>query len=185
MRSLYREIFGASWDGLDPAVRRMHLSENPLAWLAGRFSLKIKLPQPLAILLAALGVRLQRSRDIDVRLILVRHGDTEIWRRYFGRRKVESIQSACGGNLLAERMGPAELRFGLEGRDGALLYRFDSTHIGVRPLSIRLPNWLAPRGSATESADVDGVRVEVEIAWPIVGVTISYAGIIRAQEEGR
>src|SRR5579871_1995126 len=185
MRSLYRDILGVSWDELDPAVQHVHLNVTPLARFAGTFSLKAKVPRAMAILLAAFGVRLKPNSDVAVRLVVMRHGETEIWRRFFGRRKVETIQSAGGGNTIVERMGPAELRFGLEARDGALSYRFDSTHVGIWPFRIRLPNWLAPRGTAIESADADGVRVEVVIAWPIAGVTLSYAGIIKAEEPTR
>jgi hypothetical protein len=185
MRSLYRDILGASWNDLDPAVQRVHLNVSPLARFAGTLSLSVKVPRTMAILLAVLGVRIRPVCDVAVRLVVIRHGETEIWRRYFGRRKVETTQSAGRGNLIVERMGPAELRFGLDVRGGALSYHFVSTHIRIWPLRVRLPDWLAPRGSATESANTDGVRVEVVIAWPIAGVTLSYAGIIKAAETMR
>ena len=86
---------------------------------------------------------------------------------------------------MAEQAGLTELRFRLEVRDGGLIYHPAGAALRLGWLRIPLPRWLAPTVTALESpAEAPGQTVvSVRVSLPILGLLISYEGLMTRSAE--
>jgi hypothetical protein len=121
---------------------------------------------------------------VEMRLTItpLKHG--EEWRRTFAGRPVVSRQWKRSDGLLAERLGPVEMRFWLAVMSGALNYQTRSVTLCLGPLRIPLPHWLAPRVTAWEkpTGDRDRIEVAVETSLPLFGLLLAYKGTVTRAE---
>jgi hypothetical protein len=178
---LYQRLLGASWDQLDETVRRFH-GEGTLVRAAGTFQVRHgsrRLVRWLAWLL-----RLPAAAEaVEVHLVVNPVQQGEEWRRTFAGRPLVSMQTEGRGGLMAERMGLTETRFRLEVVEGALLYQSRGAALRLGPLCLPLPGWLSPRVTASEKAGAGGqVHVCVEVRLPLLGLLVSYQGVITRSE---
>lgn len=115
---------------------------------------------------------------VDIQLLVTARSDGEEWRRSFAGRPLVSLQSGPPDGLLAERMGPVEMRFRLQVVGGALAYQTTSAALCLGSLRVPLPHWFSPRVRALEGAvgEGDQIDVSVEVHLPLLGCLIAYDG---------
>jgi len=178
---LYARLVGEGWGALDEPVRRLHLRARG----AGTFA--VRRGEGLVARAVARLMGLPRGGEaVPLRLSIEPHGGGERWRRKFDGREFVTEQGEQAGPLLAERAGPFELLFRLSVEGGALLYSPEGAALRVSSLRVRLPRLLAPRVEAWERADGSGgVRVEVCVTAPLVGLLIRYEGSVRTEDDER
>ena len=124
------------------------------------------------------------SPRADVRLVVTRDGDRELWSRWFDGKKLVTVESALPGGLLAERFGVLEVRTRLQVEAGDLVYTQVGAALRLGPVAIPLPAWLAPRVTGRESPDPEGsgTRVQVAVAAPFAGLLVRYEGAVEVEE---
>jgi hypothetical protein len=123
------------------------------------------------------------GRQVDVRLQVRATGEGERWERAFGSRLLVTTQYPAPPGLLGERFGAVELRFRLEARGGALVYRSTAAALRLAAARVPLPRWLAPRVRARERSAGDGVTVRVGVTTPFAGPLLAYAGRLAPEDE--
>jgi hypothetical protein len=122
---------------------------------------------------------------VPMQLVVAPFAGGEDWRRSFGGHPLLSKQGDHPGGMLLERMGSMEMRFALAVENGALGYQSRRVTLCLAPFRIPLPRWLAPRVTAWERPGADGqVQVSVESRLPLVGLLISYEGVIVVDQNG-
>ncbi len=104
--------------------------------------------------------------------------------RRFGRQMLASIQSSTDSGLIVERFGCLELHVNLEVEYGGLRYHHMQTAIRVGGVRIRLPRWLAPcvDGSEKPAGAPNRTAVRVEVRLPLIGMLLSYDGVLETRE---
>lgn len=181
--ALYQRLVGGdAWANLAAPVQQFHqftdsfhgvglfrvrhgagLIARLLAWLA-------RLPAP--------------GERVPVRLVVTSRHDGEHWHREFAGKSFVTEQSAHDGHILAERIGPTEIRYSLEVMDHALLYRQQSAALRLGSLRVPLPRWLSPRIAAREWVMPGEMRtrVSVKVTLPLVGLLVHYEGYVEREE---
>jgi hypothetical protein len=104
----------------------------------------------------------------------------------FRRLGLENPSEADRPNgLLAEQMGPWEIRFRLTNDCGALAYYPGGARFCLGPLRIPVPRWCAPRVVASERLNLEnkGVDCSLEVYLPVLGILIAYEGTIHLVEK--
>jgi len=131
----------------------------------------------IARLLATV-LRMPPATDaVDVTLSVERLPGGERWTRWFGDRRMRSDQWSRGG-LLVEGYGGVQCVFRLEAEAGALVFRQVGARVGARAAALPLPSWLAPRVQGRAEAGGGGVRVDIRIHAPLVGLVVAYEGLV-------
>jgi hypothetical protein len=176
---LYERLLGEAWGEVDGPVRRLHergsgpCGEGVFAVRRGNF---------FARSLARLFGLPAGGDAVRVRLSVTQTegGAAERWHRTFEGRVFDTLQREGVGGLLAERAGPVELLFRLSVEGGALVYRQAGAALRIGPLRVPLPRRLAPRVEARETGADDGrgVNVCVSSSAPLVGLMLTYEGLL-------
>ena len=174
--ALYPRLLGPSWHELAAPVRGLHLDGAPFSG-AGRFRVRHG-AGPIGALLARL-LRLPSANEAaSLRLLVTPLGRGERWVRTFDGAPLVSTQREDGGRLV-ERIGPLELGFRLEVRNGALHYLQAGAALSVGSVRIPFPRALAPRIEAREEPEgTEGTRVSVAVTVPWVGLLLAYGGYL-------
>jgi hypothetical protein len=181
---LYARLLADSWAGLAESVRGLHCTGAAVRgaglmrvsrgtnWLARCLAALLRLP--------AAGVA------VPVTLLITPTSDVEEWRRTFAGRPMVTWQSPSPGGLLVERAGLAELCFRLEVRDGGLIYHPAGAALRLGRLRVPLPRWLAPSVEAHEApaGQLGRTEVSVRVSLPVLGLLISYEGLMAREPEG-
>lgn len=179
--SLYPRLLGASWYELGAPVRRMHL--DGASFRGGGWFRVRRGTSGWARFLAWLLRMPLATRTADVRLTITPIGLGERWERSFDGRSLVTTQWAARDGGLVERVGPLEMRFRLDVRDGALFYRHAGTTLRFGPLRVPLPRLVAPCVEALEEPDgTDRTRVQVTVTAPFFGLLVSYDGYVQRWE---
>ena len=176
--ALYIRLLGDSWTKLAPAVRDLH--RDDVAARAAGFMRVSRGENCLARWLAAL-LRLPAAGEaVPVTLVVTALADGEEWRRTFANNFLISRQRPRSDGLLAEQAGLIELRFRLEARNGGLVYHPAGAALRLGWLWVPLTRWLVPTVTARESsAGTPGqTEVSVRVSLPILGLLISYEGLM-------
>jgi hypothetical protein len=176
--ALYPNLLGDTWCRLDDAVRRLHDSCASVK-AVGIFRITTGSTW-LARAVAALARLPAAGEAVPTQLVVTARDGGEEWRRTFAGRPLVSLQSERCDGLLAERIGPVEMRFRLEAVNGALTYQTTSAALCVGSLRVPLPRRLSPCVTARESAAGDGdrVAVSVDVQIPWLGLLIRYEGTL-------
>lgn len=180
-RALYPRLLGDSWYELAGPVRRMHLDG---ASFRGGGSFRVRHGTGRWARFLAWLVRMPRATGAaDVRLTITPLGCGERWERSFDGRSLVTTQRGNPDGGLVERVGPLELRFRLEVRDGALFYRPAGADLRFGPLQLPLPRPVAPCVEAREEPDgLLRTRVRVIVTAPFAGLLVSYEGCVERWE---
>lgn len=175
---LYPKLLGDSWDRLDNSVRRIHAYIAPVQ-AVGVFKVRGG-SNGLARLLARLARLPVAGEAVSVRLLVTARGDREEWRRTFAGQPLVTLQSERRDGLLAERIGPLEMRFRLEVVSGALWYKAARAAFCLGPLRLPLPSWLSPRLTAWEKpiGEEGQIDVFVQVDLPLLGGLVGYSGTL-------
>lgn len=174
---LYRRVLGDAWVTLARQVRGMHAPG-----FSARGTLTVRHGKSaFARLLAKLSGAPPPSEHCDVTLEVAVSRDRQTWSRTYGRHRVTTRQWIRDG-LVVEAYAGLAVHFRLV-PDGAggLVYEQAKTTLEIGPLAIPLPSFLAPRAKGRVSAGdtADEARVDVSVSAPIVGLLVSYVGIMR------
>lgn len=171
--SLYAALLGPAWATLAPEVRALHAGG---AEARGRFRV-LHGAGWLARVLARVLRMPPASDGIDVTLLVERLRGGERWTRWFGDRRLRSLQWSRRGQLV-EGYGGVQCVFRLEAEGGALVFRQVGARVGLRAVALPLPRWLAPRVQGRASPGDDGVRVDIRIHAPLLGLIVAYEGCV-------
>lgn len=167
---LYATLLGPAWDRLHPTVQRLHTQG-----VQASGKLLVQRGRGLAWLLGAL-LRMPAATDAAEVTLLVRPGPGgQSWIRRFDDTPMDSWQQASGP-LLQEHVGPIRLLFALQEVDGALHYKQAGWRLGPVPM----PRWPGPQLLARTWASDGGMRVHVALSLPLLGLLLSYQGLVRA-----
>lgn len=174
---LYHLVLGAAWDELDESVRRFH-AEGVVTEATGTF--RVAHGNAAARLLAWLAGLPPAAESVDMRLLVTPTAHAEEWRRSFAGWPLVSTQWRVADGVLAERMGLVQFHFRLEAMAGALLYHTKRVVFRLGPIGIPLLSWFAPRVTASEkpAGTVDKIHTRVEVRLPIIGLLVSYEGVV-------
>lgn len=168
-KPLYRQVMGAGFDRLPPAVRRIHEVAG-----AARAEGRARVTRGAHPLARLIGWIMRFPRAADDTPVTVRFFETagrETWTRHFGRSGFTSHMTRQG-DLLVERFGLMRFGFQLGREANGLAMHLRRWWIG--PLA--MPLALAPRSVARES-EVDSVfHFEVAIDLPLIGHIVGYRG---------
>jgi hypothetical protein len=170
---MYEALLGSGWERLPEAVRAIHAPGT----FRGRFAIR-RGAGPAAGVAAWLCGFPAAGDDVSVELVIARQGERFVWRRCFGGVVVTTWQRVETGTL-REGFGPIRCDFELVAREDGLDFVQRAAWLALGPRALRLPGWLAPRVHGRVCAAGDRVRVEVEIAAPVCGCVLAYAGEVR------
>ena len=172
---IYRGLLGPDWLTLCESVTRAHF---PGVAVRGSGVFRITHGKALFSRITARLLRLPlEGDDVPTTLAITPQADGELWERTFGTGRLRTRQYDCAG-ILAERFGLLELRFRLRAEEGGLTYVQAGAYLRMGPISMRMPNRLAPRVRAREEASGDQTHILVEVDLPMIGRLISYEGCL-------
>ena len=175
MRSVYRTAFGAQWDGLSALLQRFFVSTRGFA---GDFD--VRSGGRIARMVRAI-LRMPRPGPrVPVRLQVEETTGGETWRRSFRDKRLDSDQRLEGA-LVVDRFGPTEVWFALEATARDVVMRQVRTVLRLGPLRIPWPRVLGPRISGAMRDDGE-LHVAVKVAAPLVGLVISYEGVVKEED---
>ena len=180
---LYPQLLGDSWVGLAEGVRGLHCTGSAVHGVG--FMRVTRGRNRLARWLASL-LRLPAAGEaVPVTLVVTPSAAGEEWRRTFAGKPLVTRQWLGPDGILVERAGLAEIRFRLEVRDGGLVFHQTGTTLRLGWLRFPLPRWLAPTVAARETpaGPSGGTAVSVRMTLPILGLLISYEGLITPSAE--
>lgn len=183
--SLYQRVLGEDADGLHPHVLALHCGPSDVH-ATGR--LRVQRGRGLAgrLVGALLGMP-ATGGDVPTSLWISRHEETEHWVRQFDdRRPMRSWQRAGPPQTLVEQVGPLRFTFRLEVAEGGIGFTQRACHLVLGRLRLPIPTRLSPRVDAAARPTRDcGVVVSVRVASPLLGLLISYAGVVTIVERRR
>ena len=180
--NLYPQLLGAAWGAVDEAVRWVHSGEVPIHAM-GSFQIQHGNGWLVRCLLWFMQVP-PATEAVQTRLVITTYGQGERWSRSFGERSLVTTQEARAGGLLGERFGLVEFRFRLEVTDGSLLYHQVGAALCLGPWRVPLPRWMTPQvmGQETPGGGLQRTHVIVKVWAPLVGLLISYEGVVERHE---
>ncbi|HZR34164.1 MAG TPA: DUF4166 domain-containing protein [Nevskia sp.] len=167
--SLYRRLLGARFDGLPPAVRRLH-QPGARFEAAGECRVQRGDNSVARILADSMGMP-PAAEHLPLRFSIDCDGGAEIWRRDFGGHVFTSRMWAEKG-VLCERTPLATLRYDLEVEHGILrmqLRRFSG-------LGLPLPRGIWPTIATAESERDGRYCFDVRASMPGIGLVVRYKG---------
>ncbi|MFO0553620.1 MAG: DUF4166 domain-containing protein [Polyangiaceae bacterium] len=181
--SLYPRLLGPRWGELAERVRRCHevaptlranavlTVERGAGWLARFGATVMRLPRA--------------APDVRTSLVVTTEGDHQLWSRSFAGQPVVSTQYEVGA-MLAERFGLVEVQLALEVVAGELHYRAARARLCLGPLRIPIPGFLCPKVEGRAYVDDETppghMSLLIRISHPLVGLVVSYAGVVRPEE---
>ncbi|MBN8605431.1 MAG: DUF4166 domain-containing protein [Caulobacterales bacterium] len=169
--SPFELALGDAFETLAPAVRAAHRA-GPVTRMRGIAEVR-SATSPLAAFIAALFGLPRADAPVEVAVVKRLGPDKEVWTRRFSGKRMESRLCVVGPGVVSERFGPFSFDMKVAAEKGTLTMSI----IGWRIGPLRLPSWLAPRSTATESQDAEGrFRFDVPIALPLIGRLTHYSG---------
>ena len=177
LQSPFETALGAAFETLPSAVRAVHRA-GPVTRLHGKARVR-GATSPFAWFAARLFGMPRSAERIPVHVTMRLDPNKETWVRRFGDRRMESRLRAVAPGVVRESFGPFGFDMRLSVADGVLAMKVIGWRIGPIPL----PAFLAPRSTATESADEqDRFRFDVPIALPLIGRLTHYSGWLASEE---
>ena len=167
---MFATLLGAAFHRLDAPVRRLHGGESG----EYRGTASVERGEGWLAALACHIAGLPRSvSDAPLKFLLRSDGQGETWTRCFGGSRPMQSRLWVHEGLLAERLGPATLRFALFEQNGVLHWQAQSLRVFGLPLPRRAFNFQARvRGRGGR------YRFEIHARLAFVGRLIRYRGIL-------
>lgn len=174
--SVYQQAMGAAFERLDPAVRAFHrlAGTHELHGWAETFAPRGGLARLLG---RFLGTPLEDGAG-TIRFDLDATPEGETWTRHYTHRTMTSRLRLHDGHLV-EALGPTQLHFALQERDGALEMALRQ----VRVWGLRCPRWLLPDVIARESGRDDKLDFHVQAHVRGLGRIAYYQGHLTIPKE--
>jgi hypothetical protein len=177
-RTLYAELMGDAWQRLAPGVRAIHGGE-------GRVQGVFKVTRGAGWLPRAMATMFGMPRaaeQVAVTLAVVCRDRRELWTRAFGEHPLRTVQWAWRG-LLMEALGLVICMFSLRAEGTTLVFDPAGTRFGWARLSMPVPRFLGPRITGRSEPCDGGVKVDVCIHAPGVGLLVRYEGEVKVESE--
>ncbi len=168
---LYAQVMGDAFAALPPAVRDMHMIHGDRG--AAGEGIVMRGTSPLARLIATV-MRFPPTGHWLLHVAFVERDGVETWTRDFGGHRFASALSANDG-CVVERFGPIRFAFDLPADADGLAMRLRRWSV----FGVPLPLMLAPHIAAREWQEDDRFRFEVDVAMPLIGRVVRYAGWLR------
>jgi hypothetical protein len=169
--SLYRQVLGKDFDALACELQTFHSTTGRL-----KFSGQCSVTGPHTRLGKLMGwvFGLPKATE-QTGLLFELDADSmqETWRRHFPHRLMISRMRVVRGSLV-ERLGPADLHFGLRAENGKLAMLLQ----GISIAGIRCPKLLLPSVVADETASPGKLHFNVAARLPLVGLLVAYRGFL-------
>jgi hypothetical protein len=177
-QAVYSHLLGPVWQELAASAQQLH-DGTRIVRAAGTF--RVRHVRPILAWLARMPTA---GENVPLRLVITPTDAGEEWHRSFAGRPMVSLQWARPDELLAERMGPLELRFRLTVENGALFYRSVGAALRLGPLRFPLPHGSCAWVTAWEKPGPTPrqLDVHVEVRMPVVGVVVIYEGPLEIEE---
>lgn len=178
--SLYPRLLGGRWSELAERVRLCH---EVAPTLRANAVLTVERGKGWLVRLGATLMRLPRAaRDVRTSLEVTTVDDLQVWSRSFAGHPLVSTQYEVGA-MLAERFGLIEVQMTLEVQAGELHYRSARARLCLGPLRIPLPSFMCPkvdgRAFVEDATPPEHMSLRIRISHPLVGLVISYSGVVR------
>jgi hypothetical protein len=177
--SVFRSALGNAWDALPDPIRQMHDLPDETK-LSGHAQIRRGKNLP-ARFIATIFNFPDEADHAPVTVSIRKKLDTENWSRNFNGKIFDSeITSGAGPDqhLICERFGPFTFSIALVLENGRLNYVVRKG----RFLSIPMPRFLIPGGDSFESAENGQFHFSVEITYPLVGLVVSYRGVLESDQ---
>jgi hypothetical protein len=161
---------------MGPAYEQLPLPLRQFHALSGRHALQgwVKMVAPKSAparwMAWCLGTPGQ-GREGAIRFELEAGEMQETWTRHFPHQVMRSRLLYEDGHVV-ERLGPAKVRFRLEGSADRLSMKLAGMHF----LGVPCPRWLAPDVLAEETASPGRLHFRIRASLPLVGVVTDYQG---------
>lgn len=165
-------------DRIHPDVARLHFGDTSLS-ATGLFD--VRRGSGIGVRLVGTMLRLPSpARSTRLTLHIERDGRREVWHRSFGGRSLDASFEHDPSGEIIEGFGPLRLRYRMHARSGALVLNLASAHIRLGRISVRLPQWAAPRVRARAWVrDNDGrVHAYIAVLAPWGDVLLAYRGYL-------
>ncbi len=177
LRSPFEAALGAEFENLPSAVRAAHRA-GPVTRLSGEARVA-GASNPLAAFAAWLFGMPPTVERVPVEVTMRLDSEREVWTRRFGARRMQSRLRVIAPGVVRESFGPFDFDMNVTVADRALSMTIISWRIGP----IRLPAFLAPRSTATETRGAGGrFCFDVPIALPLIGRLTHYSGWLVEEE---
>ena len=173
---LFRHALGSDFERLPAPIRALHSVRGPTVF-TGRADIDAG-SNVLARLLARVFRFPAAARQTTVEVHIDPHGDSETWRRHFGKHSFASVLGrGVAAGRLSESFGPVCCQLRVVANAQGLELSIEGARFGVLPL----PRWLAPWTRAAERVDEHGrFNFDVEIGLHGVGRLVRYRGWLKA-----
>ncbi len=167
---LYQRLLGASFERLPPVLRRFHAQGGGEAECT--FAVRRHAGPLHGFVARAAGLPAVTPSTRVVLQVLV-DGEREFWTRVFPDRELRTAQWLERGRLI-EQAGPLEVAFDVAADESGMRI----TSRGARVFGVPLPRAFAPAVTAIVHGAANGWKVEVSIAFPLLGTIGAYSGTV-------
>jgi hypothetical protein len=177
--SMFKTLLGNAWPVVPKPVREMHDQARDTR-LSGLAAVE-RGNGVLARLIAGVFRFPTEGKNIPIDVMISKSPGQETWKRTFGDRSFSSVLSPCRGTgdcLLSERFGPFSFQLALVVANDKLNYIVR----GWKFFGLPLPRAWAPGGDSYESSKNGVFGFDIEIAHPLAGLIVRYAGTLTIAE---
>ena len=149
----------------------------------GSFSIR-RGTNPIARLLARQLRLPPEIDDVPTTLRIAGQNGMERWERVFGKTLLVTTQRLDDDGLMIERFRFLELMYRVDRQPDCVRHLQVGAALRCGRLRVPLPRLLAPSvvGSETATGVPKQIRVQVDVRLPIVGVLLSYDGVVTMLE---
>lgn len=173
--SLYSRILGPAFEGLPPALKRIHDARRCKRYV-GRCDTRGG--GLIARTLARLaGLPIART-DAPIEVTVNVTATSEDWQRKFGAQRMQS-RLTCREQRMEERLGPIVLSFDLSAERERIVWSLYSARLALLPVPL---TWLL-KCAATESLDNGRYGFDVSAHVRGIGLVVHYKGWLVEHED--
>lgn len=175
---LFKHVLGDTFEDLPAPLQALHRVSEEHIW---RGEVRIERGRGWLSRLAGWIAQFPPAAErAPVEVVMTRVGDTEVWRRRFGRhplRSVLRVRERDGFPVMTEQFGLFRFEVGLRVEDGKLHYPVERGSV----LGVPMPRFLLPVSESFEHVDALGrACFDVSVSVPLAGFVAHYQGWLEA-----
>ncbi|MEL7231723.1 MAG: DUF4166 domain-containing protein [Pseudomonadota bacterium] len=178
MTYLFQQVLGGDFERLQDALQALHSVSEEHIWQG---EVRIERGRGWLSRLAGWIARFPpEAKRAPVEVVMTRSGESEVWRRRFGRhplRSVLRVKERAGRPIMSEQFGLFRFEVGLRVENGKLHYPVERGSV----LGVPMPRFLLPVSESFEHVDAQGrACFDVSVSVPLVGFVAHYQGWLEA-----
>ncbi len=174
---------GESLRGAGDFIMR-HLQDDGIQRAHGYFKIEGG-SHPLARGIARLMRLPQPDTAAETRLVIRPVGNRHEWVRDFGGHRLTTRQYRLSDTEFLEQFGILQFHFDNIASNGTFVHRQRAAAICVGPLRLRIPSICAPHVAGREQIEGRRHTVSVQVKLPLIGLLLSYDGIVDFEVAGQ